>query len=488
MKFQHDRRMQVLFDQLRDEFAALESEIADGPIVPDVTAEQIRAHLTSRYDFKRATGIDEVIADVEEMLRNWQVQVTHPRYFGLFNPSVTLASVVADTLVAMYNSQLANWRTSPAANEIERHTLSWLAGKFGLPEESIATFTSGGTEANLSAVVVALTHCFPEYGELGLRHLAGEPTIYLTQETHHGFNKIAHMTGLGRRSLRAVETDSDLRMNVDALRRRVADDRKQGFLPFMVIGTGGTTAAGVIDPLPEIGRFCQEERLWFHADAAWGGAAVISPSLQRYLAGTETADSITCDAHKWLSVPMGCGMFFCRHRESVAQAFRSEVTYMPGKTAGQAIDASVTFDPLTHSAQWSRRFIGLKLFMSLAERGETGLAGMLEHQTHMGHVLRDALKASGWRIVNSTPLPVVCFTREGLDHTAFLAALREHQIAWMSEAKLDGVSVIRACITSFRTTERDIEWVVSEMNTLASDMTFEKSECPEPMAAGKSNS
>ena len=92
------------------------------------------------------------------MLQKWQVQVTHPRYFGLFNPSVMLASVVAETLVAMYNPQLANWRTSPAANEMERHTLGWLAGKFGLPEESIASFTSGGMEANLSAVVVALTH------------------------------------------------------------------------------------------------------------------------------------------------------------------------------------------------------------------------------------------------------------------------------------------------------------------------------------------
>lgn len=462
------------FDQLRDEFAACETEIADGPIVPNVTAEQIRAYLGSRYDFKRNMAIDEVVADVEEMLQKWQVQVTHPRYFGLFNPSVTLASVVADTLVAMYNPQLANWRTSPAANEIERHTLGWLAGKFGLPENSIATFTSGGTEANVSAVVVALTHAFPEYGEHGLRHLTGDPIIYLTEETHHGFNKIAHMAGLGRRSLRAIETDSGLKMKVEDLKRCVAEDRKNGFLPFMVIGNGGTTAAGVIDPLPEIGRFCQQEGLWFHADAAWGGAAVVSPSLRGYLAGTEVADSITCDAHKWLSVPMGCGMFFCRHRESVAQAFRSDVTYMPGKTAGQKADASVTFDPLTHSAQWSRRFIGLKLFMSLAERGEAGLAGMLEHQTRMGQVLREALVASGWRIMNSTPLPVVCFTRDGLVPTALLAALRERQTAWMSEAQIGGVPVIRACITSFRTTERDIESVVREMNSLASELALGK--------------
>ena len=250
------------------------------------------------------------------MLRTWQVQVTHPRYFGLFNPSVTLASVIADTLVAMYNPQLANWRTSPAANEMERHTLGWLADKFGLPGEAIATFTSGGTEANLSAVVVALTRAFPDYGEHGLRHLNGVPSIYLTEETHHSFSKIAHMTGLGRRALRPVVTDRDLKMNLGELRRRVAEDRQNGFLPFMVVGTGGTTAAGVIDPLPELGHFCREEGLWFHVDAAWGGSAILSPKLRHHLAGIEAADSITCDAHKWLSVSMGCGMFFCRHPET----------------------------------------------------------------------------------------------------------------------------------------------------------------------------
>jgi glutamate/tyrosine decarboxylase-like PLP-dependent enzyme len=454
-------------DPIRDEFARLEAEIADGPIVPSVTAEEIRAHLMSRYAFQRPMLLEDVAADVEAMLRKWQVQVTHPRYFGLYNPSVTLAGVVADTLVATFNPQLANWRTSPAANEIERHTLGWLAGKFGLPENSIATFTSGGMEANLSAVVVALTRAFPKYGEHGLRHLAGEPAIYLTEEAHHGFNKIAHMVGLGRRSLRVIGTDSGLKMNVEELRTCVAADRLKGRLPFMVIGNAGTTAAGVIDPLQEIGTFCNQAGLWFHADAAWGGAAVISPSLRRHLAGIELADSITCDAHKWLSVPMGAGMFFCRHRESVADAFRSDVTYMPGKTSGQIGDAAVTFDPLTHSAQWSRRFIGLKLFMALAERGETGLAAMIEHQTRMGNVLRELLTASGWRIVNSTPLPVVCFTRDSLVPATLLGAMRDRQIAWMSEAMLDGIPVMRACITSFKTTAKDVGQVVGEMNCLA---------------------
>jgi glutamate/tyrosine decarboxylase-like PLP-dependent enzyme len=135
---------------------------------------------------------------------------------------------------------------------------------------------------------------------------------------------------------------------------------------------------------------------------------------------------------------------------------------MPGKTAGPARD------PYTTSVQWSRRFIGLKLFLALGERGESGYVAMIEHQARMGDVLRDSLKRAGWRIVNTTPLPLVCFTRDGLVPGDFLAALYRRQIAWMSEVRLgDGVPVLRACVTSFRTTEADIEWVVREMGRLA---------------------
>lgn len=450
----------MVIDTLRSDFAMIESQIAMGPVVPSVTPEEIRNHLSSRYDFKKTMVLEDVVADVERMLKIWQVQVTHPHYFGLSNPSVTLASVVADTLVAMYNPQLANWRTSPAGNEIERHTLSWLSTKFGFPADCSASFTTGGSEANLSAIVVALTYGFPEYGENGLEQLAGSPTIYLTEEAHFGYNKIAHMTGLGRRALRIVATDVHLKMDMEELKRMVDEDRRHGFAPFMVIGTAGTTAAGVIDPLPAIGRFCQEESIWFHVDAAWGGGAAISPKLSDHLAGIESADSITCDAHKWFSVPMGAGMFFCRHRDAVAEAFRAEVSYMPKKPDGSPED------PYSTSVQWSRRLIGLKLFLALSELGESGYVEMIDHQTRMGELLRETLTSSGWRIVNTTPLPVVCFTREGLNTSEFLSLLREHQIAWMSEASLSGTPVIRACITNFKTTGADIRWVVSEMNRL----------------------
>jgi len=451
--------MQSILESLRSVVEEVNSEIAGGPIVPQVTPQQIRDHL-ARYDFSQPVALPELCADVEQMLRTWHVQVTHPRYFGLFNPSVTFASVVADALVAMYNPQLATWRTSPAANEIERHTLAWLAAQFGLPTNASASFTTGGAEANLSAVIVALTKAFPEYGESGLLHLPASPAIYISEEAHHSFNKIAHMAGLGRRAIRTVATDDCLRMDLADLRRKLADDRKDGWAPFLVVGTAGTTGAGAIDPLADLARLCRSENLWFHADAAWGGASVISPRLKHHLAGIEAADSITCDAHKWFSVPMGAGMFFCRHPQTVRAAFHAETSYMPAETAGAVADQYHS------SVQWSRRFIGLKLFLALAERAESGYVEMIEHQTRMGDVLRDHLQRAGWRIVNSTPLPLVCFTRDGLDPAQFVAALQRRQIAWMSTVKIRGTPVVRACVTSFRTTETDIECVVREMSRL----------------------
>ena len=133
---------------------------------------------------------------------------------------------------------------------------------------------------------------------------------------------------------------------------------------------------------------------------------------------------------------------------------------MPGTT-----DAGV--DPYTTSVQWSRRFIGLKLFLALAQQGESRYAAMIEHQARMGDLLRESVQRAGWRVVNNTPLPLVCFTRDGLVASRFLADLYERQIAWMSEVGLgDGAPVVRACVTSFRTTPLDIEWVVREMSRL----------------------
>jgi glutamate/tyrosine decarboxylase-like PLP-dependent enzyme len=229
------------------------------------------------------------------------------------------------------------------------------------------------------------------------------------------------------------------------------------------VGTAGTTGGGVVDPLPVLADIAAGCGAWVHVDAAWGGAAALVPRLRAALDGIERADSVTWDAHKWLSVPMGAGMFFCRHPAAVRAAFDVSTSYMPSTTGVE------TTDPYMTTVQWSRRAIGLKVFMSLAERGRDGFAEQIDRQARMGDVLRAKLTDAGWTIVNDTPLPLICFTHDDLrsnqTSTAdILETIYSRGNVWISDVVLGRKErVLRACITSFRTEEADLEYLINEL-------------------------
>ncbi len=427
--------MQKLLDNLSTEIQNFYEHAEDLPLMPTVSAREIRSYLKNNYNFQSPLNLEEISKDVQQMLRQWNLHNNHPHYMGLFVPGTTLSSVVADALVALYNPQLGVWKHAPAACEIERYTLQFLMKKFGMdPESGSANFTTGGTEANLSAVLTALTKSFPEYGEYGIRSLKRQPVFYVSEEAHHSFIKIGQITGLGCEAVRNVPTDKSFKLDMVALKQMVNQDKAAGYTPFLVVGTAGTTNAGVIDPLSEIARFCKEENLWFHVDAAYGGAAIMSEQLKHSLDGIEQADSITCDAHKWFSVSMSAGMFFCRHKKYVAETFHAGAAYLP-ESAKETIDAYNT------TIQCSRRFIGLKLFMTLAQLGEKGYSDLIEKKAQLGDYLRVKLKAAGFDIVNDTPLPVVCFTHPNIESgacstTAVLNLLYAQKDFWISRSSI----------------------------------------------------
>ena len=423
----------------------------------DVAPAEIRSHL-ARYDFKRPVPLDTLLGDVDGMLARWTEHATHPMHVGLFRPAPDPLCVVADALAAVHDPNLATWDFAPAANEIERFTLEALATRFGLPaSEGLHHFTSGGQEANNTVVIAALTRAFPAVADGGLRALPGQPVLYLSADGHGSFDKIAHAAGLGRSAVRRVATDGAFRLDVADLERQIAGDRSAGRLPFLVVGTAGTTGAGAIDPLPELATLAAAEGLWFHVDAAWGGAAVLSDTLRPTLAGIERADSITCDAHKWLSVTVGAGMIFVRDRAAVERAFAVETAYVPPRAEGRVY-------PFVTSLQWSRRFIGLKVFVVLAAHGWEGLAHRIEHQAAVADRLRRGLGARGFSIVNDTPLPLVCFTHPRLGdargHDDAARHLKLAQTAWLSRVLVDGRPALRACVTSYETQPEDMDRLV----------------------------
>ena len=460
-----------LWSWLGDEVESFRAEIRELPVMEKVGPERIRDRLRSRFRFRAPMEAETVTREVSEMLRQWNIHVTHPRYFGLFNPSVHELGIAADALAALYNPQLAVWSHAPAANEIERHTLEHLKAVAGLDPDALAHFTSGGCEANQSAVLAAVAYHFPDLGETGLLGLDSRPTIYVSSETHHSLVKIVRMCGLGTRSLRQVALDESLRLDPEDLERRVEQDRRDGLHPMMVVATAGTTAAGLVDPLPDIADVAARQGLWLHVDGAWGASALLSERLRGELRGIDRADSLTWDAHKWLSVPMGAGMFFCRRPEAVRRAFAVTATYMPAQTRRDLDDAYAV------TAQWSRRVIGLKVFMTLASTGLSGCGELIERQASMGDLLRQKLCDAGWKVVNDTRLPVVCFTHPDIEEGRFrttdlLQKIYRRAKVWISDVTLGGeLRALRACITSYRTEAADLDALVGELEIVRRELS-----------------
>lgn len=458
-----DPSLDKSFALLRETIDAVYHGVRDLPVTPTVTVPALRALVAQRIDLRHAHPLPALMQTVIDLLREHSLHITHPRYFGLFNPSVHPSGVMADALVALFNPQVAGWSHAPAANEMERLVLRHIVKSLGLePDVTAAHFTSGGNEANHTAVIACLAWRYPEWGTSGVRACPRPPVIYLSEESHHSFIKVARATGLGTNALRHIPVDAQFRMIPARLAEQVGHDRAAGLEPLMVVATAGTTGTGAIDPLPRIAEIAERESLWLHVDAAWGGAAALSPALRPHLRGIERADSVTIDAHKWLSVPLGAGIAICRHHEAMHRAFGVDTGYVPPTEAGAE-------DLYKTSLQWSRRFMGLKLLFTFAELGEAGIAQQLEHQARMASRLREMLGNAGWEVSNDTPFPLVCFTHSSLaadegSTRQLVESVLKRGRAWVSPVRLpDSRWVVRACITSWRTNQDDLAILVDEM-------------------------
>jgi glutamate/tyrosine decarboxylase-like PLP-dependent enzyme len=436
-----------------------QATLRERPVVPTLETGNLRRELAQRYDFAEPIPVERLLEEVGTLLAEGSVHVTHPRYFGLFNPSVRPVSVLAEALAALYNPQMAVWSHAPAACELEQRALAALKSLIGWSaEEGIATFTSGGAESNHSALQCALAWRFPGWDEKGATALGLRPTIYLSVDAHHSFVKAARMAGLGTAAVREVPVDAARKMDAAALEMILAADLAAGLHPLMVVATLGATGTGAVDPMASLRKVADRYGLWLHADAAWGGGALLSPVLRVHLSGIDRADSVTWDAHKWMSVAMGAGMYFCRHPEAARRAFAISASYMPPRQEQEADD------PFTTTPQWSRRHIGLKVFMAMAELGLAGYGRLIEGQARLGDYLRRRLRETGWTLANETPLPLVCFHREGVDVPRLVDRIQKAGKVWISSLDLPGgPTVLRACITSYHSEEEDVEALLAAL-------------------------
>ncbi|WP_116108790.1 pyridoxal phosphate-dependent decarboxylase family protein [Lewinella sp. IMCC34191] len=460
-----DQRKQLL-ENLLPRLEEYYANTRDLRVAPQLDKEKLR-ELLAGTDLTTGLPPDEALDSVVDNLLKYQVHVPHPMYYGLYNPRTNFPSILADLIAAYFNPQLAAWSHSPYAAEVENYLVREYGARFGYDRDSVdGTFTSGGAEANLTGLLCALNHAYPDYAHLGYRAFDREPVIYSSDQAHHSVVKAARVAGLGLNAVVSIPTDEGQRMSVDSLRDHLLADTTAGNRPVLVIATAGTTGTAAIDQLPAIAELCQKYSCWFHVDAAFGGAAILNEEYRPWLAGIELADSITTDIHKWLSVPMGTGMLLTRHPDMLNKTFNTPAEYMPREGKELSI-----VDPYTHTIQWSRRFLGLRMYLSLLVFGWEGYADTIRHHVEIGHYLRDRLAERGWQIVNDTPLPVVCFTWPGVDDPGNYARTVCQRVvdsgeAWLSVYPIKGTDHLRAGITNYATTRADIDRLVELLQRL----------------------
>ncbi|MGB3469269.1 MAG: aminotransferase class V-fold PLP-dependent enzyme [Erythrobacter sp.] len=401
--------------------------------------------------FEETEDLTATMDWVIEALKTGIVQMTHPGHLGLFNPSPNFPSECADRIVSAFNPQICVYSHAPAAVEIERHTISAIARRAGMPSDSEGHFTSGGAEANATAVLCAMQARFPEYGDDGIWGLTSQPVIYVSAESHLAWLKIAHAAGIGRRSVRLVATDGKGCMDVASLKATLEDDLQNGLTPVMIAATAGTTNAGMVDPIAECRALADQYGIWLHVDAAWGGALIASSKLSTALSGLERADSVTIDAHKWFAATMGAGIFLTSRTGILAEVFRVSASYMP--------DSDASRDYYINSMQWSRRFIGLRMFLALSSAGWDGFAEHVERSVRLSKRLAARLTAKGWRHVNDSLMGVVCLVPPGgsSDVDRYVHSVHQAGRFWVSKAQFEGQTVLRACVTNGRTDESTID-------------------------------
>lgn len=397
--------------------------------------------------------------------------VPSANYFGLMNPTPTYAAVLAEALVAALNPQLATLARSQLASKIENETVRWIGERVGWSCDFGGTFTSGGNEANFSALALALTAKFPACVEEGVRAIAAQPVAYASTEAHHSLDKSAGLLGLGRKALRRVPVDAELQLDVTELERAIAEDVAAGKVPFCVVATAGTTNSGAIDDMRAIASVCRRHGIWLHVDGAYGAAALFSDANRALMDGIESAESVTIDPHKWLAMPFAAGVVLTRNPKMLEKTFGTQTPYMP------RVEGAPLVDNFKVSTQWSRRMNSLKVWLTLRIHGRKAYAELIDRQSAMAaKFAEDIGRSKEFELASPHPLPILNLRikSRGLAeeelaelHAAIVGEVTASGERWISLTRVNGRSVIRMMVISYLTEERHLKALLESLEAAA---------------------
>lgn len=398
--------------------------------------------------------------------------VSHPKSYSFVPGPSNYISAMADSLASGFNVFSGGWAASPAAAEMEIVTMNWLLKMFGFPQKKGGgIFTSGGSMANLTALVTARrVKCGDDFSKA---------VIYLSDQAHSSNIKAIRVLGFKKEQIRIIPTDLEFKFSLNKLKNAIAKDRLEGLQPFCLIATAGTTNTGTVDPFTDLAKICKAEDIWFHIDGAYGGFAILSESGKMMLKGIEKADSLTVDPHKWFYQPYEIGCLLIKNHKWLKSTFTEKPEYLrdiEGNTS------EINF--YDHGIELTRRFRALKFYMSVKTFGLTEFRKAISYNIKLAEATESLLrKSSNWEVISPATLAVINFRYNPIGNKLSekkLDALNQHisaqvvgsQKALLVTTVLNKQVVLRMCLINPRTKLTDVKETLALCEQFAKEKTL----------------
>ena len=431
----------------------------DGPVGAKAQSDEI----WQRFTAPPAEQPGDPHALLERLKRDVfpnNLHVDHPRFFAFVPAPNNFISVMADALAAGFNVFNGTWLGGSAAAAIELVVTRWFCDFCGLPETSGGLFVSGGSVANMTALVAARHAILSDNIEGAV--------VYFSDQTHSSVERALAVIGFATDQLRKLPCNSECQLPADGLCAAIAADRAAGLRPFCVIANAGTTNTGAVDPLKEIADICAAEKMWMHVDGAYGAAAVLCERGRELLVGLNRADSLSLDPHKWLFQSFECGCVLLRDVELLRAAFRITPDYL--RDVHRHV-AEVNF--CDYGIQLTRSFRALKVWLSFETFGLAAFRAAITRGFELAEIAERELRARGWEILSPARMAIVCFRFGNNDslQTRLVERMLADGYAFLTSTTLRGVTSLRMCTINPRTTDADIIETVARLDRFAREQT-----------------
>jgi glutamate/tyrosine decarboxylase-like PLP-dependent enzyme len=456
--------------QLIDSISDFIDTIDQRPVTTGESVTQIQQMIGTSSLPENGVTAEEIVSKSAQLLLNHSLLNGHPKFLGYITSSPAPIGALADLLAATVNPNVGAHILSPVATEIEKQTVSWLAEFIGVAPGYGGILVSGGNMANFTAFLAARTAKAPANNKQdGISSTSKRLMIYCSKTTHTWIEKAAVLFGHGIGSIRWIETDTDNKMDNEALESTIKNDMAAGHQPFIVVGTAGDVSTGVVDNLSAIAAICKKHDLWFHIDGAYGIPAAAIPSLKKMFEGVNEADSIALDPHKWLYSPLEAGCTLVKNPRHLTDTYSSHPEYYNFSNNDESVQ-----NYYEYGFQNSRGFRALKVWMGLQHAGRKGYVKMISDDIELSKLLFELAGKHPQLEAVTQNLSIATLRYVPADlpgeeekeiylnklNEALLNELQQGGKVFLSNAVVKGKYCLRACIVNFRTSKKDIEEII----------------------------